>query len=368
MLAVALGVAVAVWMTSGLLGDDDSTAAPSNAASRQSSADEAPSVSVRTSEAQPVVRETVISARSEPNRTVDIAAETEGRVVSIDAERGARVAEGERIVGLDMRDRAARISEAEALLAQRELEHRAAERLHGQDLMSETQIAEAKARVASARAALENIELEIARTSIAAPFDGVLAEREVELGDYVGIGDTIATIVDTDPLVIVGDVSENELFDLEVGTRGEAELRDGKTVTGTVRYVAPVAAESTRTFRVELAIPNPEGALRAGMSAEVRLPAGEIVAHKMTPALLTLDDDGNVGVKTVDSRGIVRFFTVDIVRSGNDGVWVAGLPDRVRVITVGQGFVAAGERVEPVPAGQAARISGEYPEIGHTER
>lgn len=363
LLAVALTLAVVGWMASGSLLDDDSPAAPSAAATQSARSEQTRAVSVRDSEARPVTRRIVISARSEPNRTVEIAAETEGRVVSIDAERGARVTGGQRIVGLDMRDRAARVDEAEALVAQRELEYAAAERLRARDHMTEAQLAQADAQLATAAAALERIELDIAHTSIEAPFDGVLSERNVEVGDYVGIGDPIGTLVDTDPLIIVGDVSETEIYELGVGSRGEAELLSGKTVTGSVRYVAPVAADSTRTFRVELAIPNPESALRAGMSAEIRLPAGDIVAHQMTPALLTLDDEGNIGVKTVDSLDTVRFFPVEIVRSGNDGIWVTGLPDRVRVITVGQGFVSAGQVVKPVPADEAARLGSEYSSI-----
>lgn len=357
-LAVGLTLAIVAWMATGLLLDDDTTAATGSREAQSQGAERVRSVSVRSSEARTVTREILISGRSEPNRTVEVKAEAEGRVASVDSDRGARIDEGERIVGLDMRDRAARLTEAEALVAQRELEFEAARQLRGRDLMSEAQIAEAEAQLAAARAALERIDLELERTSIEAPFNGFLAEREVELGDYVAVGDPIGVVVDTDPLIIVGDVSERELYGLDVGTEGTAGLLSGDVVAGTVRYVAPVADESTRTFRIELAIPNPEGELRAGMSAEVRLPAGDIVAHQMTPALLTLDDDGNIGVKTVDEQNTVRFFPVEIVRSGNDGVWVTGLPARVRVITVGQGFVAAGEVVKPVAAAEGSRVSG----------
>src|SRR5690606_32345323 len=109
---------------------------------------------------------------------------------------------------------------------------------------------------------------------------------------------------------------------------------------------------STRTFRVELAVPNPDNKLPAGMTAEIRLPAGESEAHFLSPALLSLDEQGNIGVKTVDEHDVVRFHEVEIIRSASDGVWVTGLPDEVTVITVGQGFVAVGEKVEPVLAAQ----------------
>jgi len=240
------------------------------------------------------------------------------------------------------------LAQAEALLAHRRQQYEAAMRLEGQQLVAQLQIAEAKAELAAAEAQLAAARLDLARTSITAPFDGLLEERSVELGDYVGIGDSIAMIADNDPLIAVGDVSERDVRAIAVGAPGRVKLVDGTIIDGIVRYVSPVANANTRTFRVEIAIPNPDYALPAGMTAEVRLPAGETDAHFLSPALLTLDDAGNIGVKTVDDNGIVRFHEVEIFRSASDGIWVTGLPSEAVVITVGQGFVAIGDRVEPV--------------------
>lgn len=364
LMAVALASAVAIWMLTGIGGDASEPSTGSDRSeARSTSAGGAPSsmpfdaldapadpglrVAVEKSIAEPVVRDVVVSGRTEPNRIVEIKAETEGRVVEIGAERGVQVAEGERIVGLDVRDRDAQIAEAEALIAQRELQYEAAQRLQNQQLVSDVQIAEARAQLFSARAALERIRHDLTYTTIVAPFDGVLEDRAVELGDYVGIGDPVAQIVDNDPLIAVGEVNEREIVDLEVGSTGRAQFVNGEIFEGTVRYVSPVSDSSTRTFRIEIAIPNPEN-LPAGMTAEIRLPASEIEAHFLSPALLTLDDEGNIGVKTVDRNNKVRFYEVDIVRSASDGVWVTGLPDEVLIITVGQGFAAIGELVQPV--------------------
>jgi multidrug efflux system membrane fusion protein len=120
----------------------------------------------------------------------------------------------------------------------------------------------------------------------------------------------------------------------------------GELVEGRICYLAPVAAESTRTFRLELAIPNGDGNLRAGMTAEMRLAADQITAHVLSPALLTLDDSGVVGVKSVNDRNVVEFHAVEIVGSPADGITVTGLPQELRLITVGQGFVKPGERVD----------------------
>jgi len=306
-------------------------------------------VSVIKSGATSVNREIVVSARTEPNRTIEVRAEVEGRVVALDAERGSVVEEGVELARLDLRDRNARLAEAQALIAQYKLQYEAAERLQGQNLMPEAQVAEARARLVAAQATLADIELEIARTRILAPFDSIVQDREIEIGDFVRIGDTIAELVDIDPIIVVGEVSEREISNLEVGAVGYTQLVDGHRAEGIVRYIAPVADGGTRTFRVELAVPNADATVRAGMTAELRVSSDSLSGHLLSPALLTLDDDGNVGVKTVDAFNRVQFQAVEIVRSTEQGIWVTGLPDEALIIAVGQGFVSSGQLVEPVP-------------------
>ena len=344
LLAAGLLGAVVLWMLSGLAREDD--AATHDAATGQASTN-APRVTVSTSRAKQVTREVVVSGRTEPNRSVELRAETEGRVVALGAARGAPVKAGQRIVGLDMRDRQARLDEARALIAYAELQFAAARKLQEKQFVSETQMAELASRVSSARAALEQIELEVANTNVGAPFDGVLQDRSVDIGDYVSSGDEIAQLVDIDPLIVVGEVSERDIHKLDVGTKGTATLVGAAPVEGQLRYLSPLAAESTRTFRVELAIANPGGRMRAGMTAEIRLAADQITAHVLSPALLTLDDAGTIGVKAVDDTDRVVFYPVEVIGSGTDGVTVTGLPAEIRLITVGQGFVRPGDLVDP---------------------
>lgn len=348
-MAVALVAAVVVWMLTGLLrGSTPASEQAAMEATRAAAAGLPQRVSVQVSHARTVTREIVVSARTEPNRAVELRAETEGRVTALGAERGSTVKAGTQIVGLDMRDRQARLDEARALINYAELQFEAARKLQTQQFVSETQMADLLSRVVSARAAVEAMELEVANTTLVAPFDAVLQDRSVEIGDYVNAGDAVAQLVDTDPLIVVGEVSERDVHELAVGSPGTARLVNGEPITGRVRYLAPVAAESTRTFRVELAIPNAQGNLRAGMTAEMRLAADEITAHVLSPALLTLDDSGTVGVKVVNERSKVEFHAVEIIGSSDAGITVTGLPETVRLIVVGQGFVKPGEVVEPV--------------------
>ena len=132
------------------------------------------------------------------------------------------------------------------------------------------------------------------------------------------------------------------------GGSASAILATGEQVAGNIRYVAPMADEATRTFTVELEVDNAAGKLRAGMSAELLIPAETVFAHKISPSLLTLDDAGTVGVKIVNEQGVVEFIPADIALSTNEGVYVAGLPTAATIITVGQGFVTGGTPVDGV--------------------
>ncbi len=263
---------------------------------------------------------------------------------------------------LDPADREARLAEAAALLEQRRIEYDAARKLSDKGFQSQTRLAEARADLEAARAQQRRIALDIERTEIRAPFGGVLQTRAVEIGDYVGIGDPVATFVDLDPLIAVAEVSEREVSGVERNAEGTVRLVSGETVSGPLRYVSAVGAEGTRTFRIEVELANPDSRLPAGMTAEVRLPVRTVPAHAMSAAVLTLDDEGIVGVKSVDADNVVRFDPVEVVADGANGLWVAGLPPELRLITVGQEFVLPGQTVIPVPEdavpGAAEAVSG----------
>jgi multidrug efflux system membrane fusion protein len=352
LMAGALALAVGLWMVSGIGNEPKTSTARAvrtdDASGAAGNPERLVQVLVRRSTATTITREIVVSARTEPNRQVELRAETDGSIVSIGAERGSRVAAGSPIVGLDIRDRTARLEESEALIEQMRLQYEAAERLRGQQFISEAQIAEARARLVGAEAARKRILDEIGYTNVTAPFAAVVQDRSVEIGDYVNAGDTIARLVDTDPIIVAGEVNEREIHELTVGGAGSAKLVNGSIVTGTIRYLSPIADDNTRTFRVELAVPNPDGALRAGMTAELRVAADEIVTHSLSPALLALADDGTVGVKAVDGDNRVRFHPVEIAGSSPEGILVTGLPNELRIISVGQGFVTEGRQVDAV--------------------
>lgn len=350
-LAITLVIGVFFWMLSGLVSEPvaptDATLAGTTPAG---SASGLPQVRVQSLQARDITREIRVSGRTEPNRMVELRAETDGTVQQIAAERGISVAEGAAVLTLDMRDREARLREAAALVSQREIEYRAIENLRGQQFTTDIQIAEALSSLESAKAAKERMELEISHTRITAPYAGVVQERSVEIGDFVRVGDSVAQLVDLDPIIISGEVNEREISHIQPGSTGSVVLVDGSKLEGTVRYISRVADGATRTFKVELAVPNPDHSIRAGLTAELRLFADAVRVHTLSSALLSLADDGTVGVKVVDDKNRARFYPVEIVGSSIEGMHITGLPDAIRLITVGQGYVSDGQEVQVATA------------------
>lgn len=351
LIAAGLALGLVLWMASGYLMRLGNSTVPDSPPSPATAPPMA--VEVALLESRPVTRRVVSQGQTLPERTVTLRAETTGQVAEVLARRGALVAAGEPVVRLAMDDRAARLREAEALVRQRETDYEAARRLGDRGFQSAAALRQAEAALEQARAALQAIQLDIRRTRPQAPFDGVMRDRMVEVGDYLAPGDPIAEIVDNDPLRVRAAVDQQDVARLRVGGPARVELITGAVLEGEIRYIAPTAEPATRTFDVEVTVANPDG-LPAGMSATVSLVLDTVQGHFISPALLSLDDRGDLGVKLVDADGRVRFQAVETLRAEADGLWVRGLPPVARVITVGQGFVRPGEAVRPVPA-EAAR-------------
>ena len=352
--SAGIAVLITLWILSGQLGADEAEANDPET-SVVAAATTLPSVRVRTQSAEEITRSIVVNGKTAPARIVHLSAETDGRVQSIGAERGANVDTGGLIVSLDERDRKARLTQAKATVRQREVEYQGRVRLKSESYVSEAQLQEAIAQLEAAKTELTRAELDLQYMIVKAPFDGALQSRAVEIGDFVKQGDPIATFVDNRTIIVSANLSEFDAKYVAVGNEAEAQLATGERVSGTIRYIAPVADDATRTFEVELEVDNRDGALRAGGTAELLIPAERVYAHHISPSLLTLDDAGNVGLKIINDLGEVEFVVADIAMSSTDGVWVAGLPETATIITVGQGFVASGAIVNAVPEGDVER-------------
>lgn len=352
LIAVVLSLAVAGWLVSGQLGGGEEEDEAPGSASASGTPAAAPPVRVRVERLHARPHDVVITVRgrTEASRRVEIRAETDGRLIEVAATRGDAVREGDLLARLAVEEREARLGEFRARLRQRRIHYEATAALAKKGLSSKEALAAAQADVDAAKAAVRQIELDIERTRLRAPFDGLLLDGHAEPGDYLKQGDRFARIIDLDPILLTGSVTERVVAWLHPGMKAAAASIDGRRLSGALRYIAPAADPAARTYRIEVEADNPGYRMRAGLTADISIEVATLAAHFVTPALLALADDGAIGLKTVDARNRVRFRAVEIIEDTPDGVWLAGLPPAVTVITVGQDFVVDGQEVEPVAA------------------
>ncbi|MGF1561820.1 MAG: efflux RND transporter periplasmic adaptor subunit [Geminicoccaceae bacterium] len=337
----------------GVLPADSEAAAASEADAR------APfSVRVHASQAAPIARQLPLNGVTKPNRLVQVRAEANGRIVERPVERGDSVQDGDLLAQIDQRDLQAIMEQADALVAQRQLEADAAKQLGTRGYAAETRVKEAEALLRDALAQRKRATIALENTAVRAPFDATVEQLVVEVGDYVENGDPIARLIESDPFLVLGYVAEDDIGKLHTGLTGSVRLPTGDVYQGEVTFVAREANAETRTFEIELTVPDPEGRFVANATADLLLELDEVPAHAVSPSLLVLDDAGRLGIKAVDADDTVVFHTAQIVRSTPEAVYLTGLPETLRLITVGQGFVREGDHVKPVPEEQVAQADG----------
>lgn len=340
-IAFAIFVLLCLWIASGSL------SAESTKVEKQQTDIPPPKVRVARMSADQVSREITLYGRTEPDRLATLRAEVKGQVTDIYVKEGQSVKAGQKLLSLDANDLEQRLASARASLKQREIELDGAKRLGSKGYQSQATLAQAEANVEAAKAQVENLVLAIENTLIVAPFDGVVNERFVEVGDLLRDGDEIAVVVDLDPLVVSADVTESHIQGLSIGQYATGRMVSGQQIEGNIRYISSISNMGTNTFKIEVEVPNTDHQLVAGMSTELAIPLQQTMAIKITPAVMALDEQGNLGVKTVINE-YVKFVPIDMVKSDSEGVWLAGLGDEANVITLGHGFVRDGDKVEVV--------------------
>jgi membrane fusion protein, multidrug efflux system len=299
-------------------------------------------VLVRESLAQSINNGLVLRGRTEAARMVDVRAETSGRVISEPMRRGAYVNEGDILCELDAGARAAQLAEAEARLADATLSARNAERLSEGGFAAETRAVSARAQLQAAEAGVEMARKELGRLKIAAPFSGLLENDAAELGSLLQPGATCAKITQLDPIRLVGFVAESDIDRVEVGAMGGGRTASGREMVGRVTFVSRSADPATRTFRVELTVPNADLTLRDGQTADILIQTEGVSAHLLPGSAMTLNDQGQIGVRVADDTDHTAFLPIKVINDTAQGLWVTGLPDRIRLIVRGQEYVTEG--------------------------
>ncbi len=305
-------------------------------------------VQVRQQVAEPLTKKIILTGRTAPLRTTLLRSEIEAKVIEIGANRGARVNKGDLIIKLAVNDRAIRLQEAKTLVKQRKFEYKAKQKLSKQGYQSQIQIASALTLLENAKTIVKQAQIALENTVIVVPFAGILEDRQVELGDYVGVGDAIAEVIDENPFLVIGEVTELQRKYLYLNQAAKINLVTGQTIHGKISFISVRANSATRTFNIEIQVPNQKRKLVAGITSEIHIAIKEILAHKVSSSLLSLNDKGILGIKAVKSDNKVVFYPANFAKATSDSLWLTDLPKRLSFITVGQGFVRPGDFVKPV--------------------
>ena len=359
LLALSILATVIVWMTIPR-GERQTTGQPQDGStpkieisSEGSSASENPGgFTVRAQQVTPekYVRQIRVRGRTQAFRHVEVRAEEAGRIVKEPVRRGARVSQGDVLCEVAIDNREVNLNESLSRQEQAEFEYLAALDLQRQGLQSDVIVAQLKAALESAKAAVARAELAIEKTQIIAPFDGIVESRSVELGDLLNIGTICASVLDDTPMLLIGLVPEQEVRGLTVGASVTGQLLTGELVKGTVSYIARAADAVSRSYRIEIKVDEEYTDLRAGITVELLVDSENISAYRIPPSSLTLDDRGQVGVKVLNPKNEVEFYNVEIVGDETNqlepGIWITGLSGKITLITVGQEIVFPGQTVE----------------------
>ncbi|MDK3020516.1 efflux RND transporter periplasmic adaptor subunit [Pseudodonghicola flavimaris] len=331
----------------------------------------------------------VLRGETRAARQVEVQAEITGAVFSEPRRKGTFVAAGDVLCKLDPGTRQATLAQARAALAEArayvpeaqarqeeahavldeaQINYTAAEKLSQGGFTAQTTLLARAAAVRSAEAAIASAEAgveaaqagieaaqsavaaaerEITQLTITAPFAGLLESDAAELGSLMQPGSPCAQVIQLDPIKVVGYVPETEVARVTLSAPAQAVLATGEEIRGAVSFLSRSADQTTRTFEVEITVPNPDLSIRDGQTASIAIAAEGATAHKLPQSALTLNNEGRLGVRVVEPDNLVGFRPVEVLRDEADGVWVGGLGERADVIVVGQDFVTAGVAVIP---------------------
>lgn len=361
--AIAVLIGFAAWMGTGAFSSvgsaaTDNAKAKTSQAGKPDTAEAERKTPLRTVAVVMPPRKTYarairISGLTEADKRAVLATRVAGVIDKLPIKQGQHVKTGDLVLMLATEEKISNVDNARQLLAQRKAELDAAERLANTGNLPKLQLDTARSNLTAAQSMLETAQAELDRNEVKAPFDGVIDRVPVELGSSVMQGGEVATILKLDPVIARGEISERDLRYIKIGDQADVRLVNDQKVTGTVRYISRDASSQTRTFRVEVAIPNADGSIPAGMTAEITLSAEPTDAVMLPRSVVTLGDKGDLGIRAVGKDDKVAFFPIDLVDDTPRGLVLGGIPDEARVIVAGQELVKEGDLVKPVQADQA---------------
>ena len=338
-IALVIILATLVWLASGLFANE----APSKLDQPALSLTK---VSVGEYSAQDFVPLLSINSHTQPNRVVSLKAQIAGTVESVPGQRGTKVDKNQSICVIEAEERPQRLMQSKAKLEQAQIAYNGALQLKTAGYQSDLAIAQAKANLESAKLEVTLSQSDVDSLEIKAPFAGIVEDRPVEVGDFLTAGQSCAKLVELSPIKVVAEVSESDVVNLKIGDKASALFDDYATRSATISYIAHQANPTTRSYRVEAKIKNTDLQLRSGVSGILQLRLDSLKAHLIPASLILLNAEGQTMVRAVDQENMVTEYEVAVVGEVDRGLWVNGLPATINLITVGQNYVAQGERVE----------------------
>ena len=355
--AVGLVAAAALWIASGHLLPHESAESRAAPQPAEAAAKKPFRVAVVDTTVDTHSRKLVISGRTEADRKVTTFARTNGILEELRVRRGSRVKKDDIIAVLSDDAREAQVMQAKAQIDQRKVELEAKRRLVLTNAIPRLELTSLEAQFKVAEAALATAEAERDRGFVRAPWDGVITEiSEVGTSAFAFAGKEIAQIVGLDPMLALIEVSERNVGSVKVGGMAEVRLASGQTKTGRIRYVSQSASQTTRTYRVEVELPNADYSIPDGITAEVTIPLAPTPATRVPRSALIFSSAGDLGVRTVDGGGKVAFAPATVVEDDQNFMWLRGVPNGARVIVQGQDFVREGSLVDAVIAPEQSAL------------
>lgn len=345
LLALALFVLLIVWLASGDFLASNSTAPETSIQNKKT---ELMRVETQWIEAKPFNPVETLQGQLQPWQQVDLLAETSGRVTQLLAKEGQQVKQGNKLLQLAEDNRPSQLARLRAEKASRAADLKAAERLQTTNLVSENELLRLKSGLLQIEADLKAAELDFTNTRPKAPFDGLLEKRHVELGEFVQVGKPLFTLLNISQLKAIAQITQQKVASIQENQPVTLEFLDGRELSGKISLIASLANTSTRTYQLEVRVDNPKQLRVAGASVTLVIQRPSISAHHLSLARLSLDKQGRLGVKHVNNQQQVVFTPVKLLSSDTNGAWLSGLPEKTQLITLGGGFVEAGDKVNPV--------------------
>lgn len=336
--------ALLLWMLSGFF-ENNSNSSNNNSLKLDSDDDKIIKVKAKKIKSKLKQSNVLIQGRTESSRNVKVASETNGIVKEILVKKGEFVKKNQILCKLSVDSREAKLDEAKALMLQKKLEWDASKVLVEKGYRSQTKAAGSKAAFDASKALVIQMEEELENINIRSPFDGFFNNNLAEVGDFLSIGMPCGQVIDYNPILVIGQVSEQEIKKIKSGVQGFAILSTGEKLEGKLSYVSKTADSKTRTFRVELEISNTNFEIKDGITAELFIPTKKVQAHLIPPSSLTLDPEGKIGVRHINTNNEVIFSGIEIIGDQEELIWVTGLPEQITLITIGQEFVLEGQKV-----------------------